>query len=254
MGSDHLEDFVKSNKDKLKCDIILISDTGMIDQEIPSITTGLRGLSYMEVTVTGPNRDLHSGLYGGSVQNPINVLCEMISQLHDKDKITIPGFYDRVIEISNEERLEMNKAPFDAEEFKNLLELIMFPGEKGYNTEERRSIRPTLDVNGIWGGYIGEGAKTVIPSKAHAKISMRLVPDQDWNEISELFSDYFKSIAPEGVKVEVITHHGGYAYVTPVNTNGYIAALEPTKKPLELNRSLKEEEEVFQLFLCLKRN
>ena len=225
VGSDHLEDFVKSNKEKLKCDIILISDTGMIAQDIPSITTGLRGLSYMEVTVTGPNRDLHSGLYGGSVQNPINVLCDMISQLHDKDKkITIPGFYDRVIEISNDERLEMNKAPFDAEEFKNSIGIDHVSGEKGYNTEERRSIRPTLDVNGIWGGYIGEGAKTVIPSKAHAKISMRLVPDQDWNEISELFSDYFKSIAPEGVKVEVITHHGGYAYVTPVNTNGYIAA------------------------------
>ena len=225
VGSDHLEDFVKSNKDKLKCDIILISDTGMIDQDIPSITTGLRGLSYMEVTVTGPNRDLHSGLYGGSVQNPINVLCEMISQLHDKDKkITIPGFYDKVIEISNKERLEMNKAPFDMEEFKNSIGINHVSGEKGFNTEERRSIRPTLDVNGIWGGYIGEGAKTVIPSKAHAKISMRLVPDQDWKEISELFTDYFKSIAPEGVKVEVITHHGGYAYVTPVNTNGYIAA------------------------------
>ena len=149
----------------------------------------------------------------------------MISQLHDKDKkITIPGFYDRVIEISNDERLEMNKAPFDAVEFKNSIGIDHVSGEKGYNTEERRSIRPTLDVNGIWGGYIGEGAKTVIPSKAHAKISMRLVPDQDWNEISELFSDYFKSISPEGVKVEVITHHGGYAYVTPVNTNGYIAA------------------------------
>ncbi len=225
VGSDHLEDFVKSNNDKLKCDIILISDTGMIAQDIPSITTGLRGLSYMEVTVTGPNRDLHSGLYGGSVQNPINVLCEMISQLHDEDKkITIPGFYNKVIEISNQERLEMDKAPFDMEEFKNSIGIDQVLGEKGFNTEERRSIRPTLDVNGIWGGYTGEGAKTVIPSKAHAKISMRLVPNQDWNEISKLFTDYFKSIAPEGVKVEVITHHGGYAYVTPVNTSGYIAA------------------------------
>ena len=225
VGSDHLEDFVKSNNDKLKCDIILISDTGMIAQDIPSITTGLRGLSYMEVTVTGPNRDLHSGLYGGSVQNPINVLCKMISQLHDEDKkITIPGFYNEVIEISNQERLEMDKAPFDMEEFKNSIGIDQVLGEKGFNTEERRSIRPTLDVNGIWGGYTGEGAKTVIPSKAHAKISMRLVPNQDWNEISKLFTDYFKSIAPEGVKVEVITHHGGYAYVTPVNTSGYIAA------------------------------
>ena len=225
VGSDHLEDFVKSNNDKLKCDIILISDTGMIAQDIPSITTGLRGLSYMEVTVTGPNRDLHSGLYGGSVQNPINVLCKMISQLHDEDKkITIPGFYNKVIEISNQERLEMDKAPFDMEEFKNSIGIDQVLGEKGFNTEERRSIRPTLDVNGIWGGYTGEGAKTVIPSKAHAKISMRLVPNQDWNEISKLFTDYFKSIAPEGVKVEVISHHGGYAYVTPVNTSGYIAA------------------------------
>ena len=225
VGSDHLEDFVKSNNDKLKCDIILISDTGMIAQDIPSITTGLRGLSYMEVTVTGPNRDLHSGLYGGSVQNPINVLCKMISQLHDEDKkITIPGFYNEVIEISNQERLEMDKAPFDMEEFKNSIGIDQVLGEKGFNTEERRSIRPTLDVNGIWGGYTGEGAKTVIPSKAHAKISMRLVPNQDWNEISKLFTDYFKSIAPEGVKVEVISHHGGYAYVTPVNTSGYIAA------------------------------
>ena len=181
VGSDHLEDFVKSNNDKLKCDIILISDTGMIAQDIPSITTGLRGLSYMEVTVTGPNRDLHSGLYGGSVQNPINVLCEMISQLHDEDKkITIPGFYNKVIEISNQERLEMDKAPFDMEEFKNSIGIDQVLGEKGFNTEERRSIRPTLDVNGIWGGYTGEGAKTVIPSKAHAKISMRLVPNQDF--------------------------------------------------------------------------
>ena len=225
VGSDNLEDFVKSNKEKLACDIILISDTGMIAQDQPSITTGLRGLSYMEVTVTGPNRDLHSGLYGGSVQNPINVLCEMITKLRDENKkITIPGFYDNVEELSNEERIEMEKAPIDEEEFKNSIGIDAVEGEKGYTTEERRSIRPTLDVNGIWGGYTGEGAKTVIPSKAHAKISMRLVPDQDWHKISEQFTSYFKSIAPSGVKVEVVTHHGGYAYVTPIETIGYKAA------------------------------
>ena len=225
VGSDNLEDFVKTNKEKLACDIILISDTGMIAQDQPSITTGLRGLSYMEVTVTGPNRDLHSGLYGGSVQNPINVLCEMISQLRDENKkITIPDFYEDVIELSTEERAEMDKAPLDLEEFKNSIGIDAIEGEKGFNTEERRSIRPTLDVNGIWGGYTGEGAKTVIPSKAHAKISMRLVPDQDWHKISEQFTDYFKSIAPAGVEVDVITHHGGYAYVTPIETIGYKAA------------------------------
>ena len=225
VGSDNLEDFVKANKEKLACDIILISDTGMIAQDQPSITTGLRGLSYMEVTVTGPNRDLHSGLYGGSVQNPINVLCEIITKLRDDNKkITIPGFYEDVIELSTEERAEMDKAPLDLEEFKNSIGIEAIEGEKGFNTEERRSIRPTLDVNGIWGGYTGEGAKTVIPSKAHAKISMRLVPDQDWHKISEQFTSYFKSIAPSGVKVEVVTHHGGYAYVTPIETIGYKAA------------------------------
>ena len=225
VGSDNLEDFVKANKEKLACDIILISDTGMIAQDQPSITTGLRGLSYMEVTVTGPNRDLHSGLYGGSVQNPINVLCEMITKLRDDNKkITIPGFYEDVIELSTEERAEMDKAPLDLEEFKNSIGIEAIEGEKGFNTEERRSIRPTLDVNGIWGGYTGEGAKTVIPSKAHAKISMRLVPDQDWHKISEKFTSYFKSIAPAGVEVDVVTHHGGYAYVTPIETIGYKAA------------------------------
>ena len=225
VGSDHLEDFVKANKEKLNCDIILISDTGMISKEQPSITTGLRGLSYMEVCVTGPNRDLHSGLYGGAVQNPINVLCEMIAQLRDENKkITIPGFYDKVAELSEEERSEMNKAPFDLEGFKRSIGIQEALGEKGYSTEEHRSIRPTLDVNGIWGGYIGEGAKTVIPSKAYAKISMRLVPDQDWYEISELFTQYFKSLAPAGVEVDVLTHHGGYAYVTPIDTIGYQAA------------------------------
>ena len=225
VGSDNLEDFVKANKEKLQCDIILISDTGMLAQDQPSITTGLRGLSYMEVCVTGPNRDLHSGLYGGSVQNPINVLCEMISQLRDENKkILIPGFYDKVVELSQVERKEMAQVPLDLEDFKNSIGLEAVVGEAGFTTEERRSIRPTLDVNGIWGGYIGEGAKTVIPSKAHAKISMRLVPDQNWEEISELFTNYFTSIAPAGVKVDVTTHHGGYPYVTPANTIGYQAA------------------------------
>ncbi|MDA9851900.1 dipeptidase [Flavobacteriaceae bacterium] len=227
VGSDNLEDFVKANKEKLKCDIILISDTGMIAKDQPSITTGLRGLSYMEVCVTGPNRDLHSGLYGGAVQNPINVLCEMIAQLKDENKkITIPGFYDKVVELLEKERAEMGKAPFDLEGFKSSIGIKEVLGEKGYNTEEHRSIRPTLDVNGIWGGYTGEGAKTVIPSKAYAKISMRLVPNQDWNEISELFTQYFKSLAPVGVEVEIVTHHGGYAYVTPTDTIGYQAAQE----------------------------
>jgi acetylornithine deacetylase/succinyl-diaminopimelate desuccinylase-like protein len=222
---DNLEEFVKNNKEKLNCDIILISDTGMISKTQPSISTGLRGLSYMEVTVTGPNRDLHSGLYGGSVANPINILCDMIAKLHDEDrKVTIPGFYDRVEELSQEDRNEMAKAPFDLEEFKSSIGINAVQGEAGYNNEERRTIRPTLDVNGIWGGYIGEGAKTVIASKAHAKISMRLVPDQEWNEISDLFSNYFTSLAPEGVKVEVLKHHGGYAYVTPTDTIGYQAA------------------------------
>ena len=225
VGSDNLEDFVKANKEKLKCDIILISDTGMISQKQPSISTGLRGLSYMEVTITGPNRDLHSGLYGGSVANPINVLCEMISKLHDENqRVTIPGFYDRVEELSQEERLEMAKAPFDLNDFKSSIGITDIRGESGYNNEERRTIRPTLDVNGIWGGYTGEGAKTVIASKAQAKISMRLVPDQEWNEISELFTEHFKSLAPKGVTVDVIKHHGGYAYVTPTETIGYKAA------------------------------
>ena len=225
VGSDHLEEFVKNNKSKLECDVILISDTGMISKEQPSICTGLRGLSYMEVTVTGPNRDLHSGLYGGAVANPINVLCEMITKLHDDQKrVTIPGFYDRVDELSKTEREEMAKAPFDLAEFKESIGINEVSCEAGYSNEERRTIRPTLDVNGIWGGYIGEGAKTVIPGKAHAKISMRLVPDQDWNEISELFKTHFQSVAPESVTVEIETHHGGYAYVTPTDNLDYKAA------------------------------
>ena len=225
VGSDNLEDFVKNYRERLDCDVILISDTGMISNQQPSITTGLRGLSYMEVTVTGPNRDLHSGLYGGAVANPINVLAKMIAQLHDdQNRITIPGFYDKVEELSKKEREEMGKAPFDLEDYKSALDLSDVQGEEGYTTAERQSIRPTLDVNGIWGGYTGEGAKTVIASKAHAKISMRLVPHQNWEEISALFAQHFQAIAPKGVRVEVTAHHGGTPYVTPIDHTGYQAA------------------------------
>lgn len=225
VGSENLGTFVAENKEKLANDIILISDTGMIANNVPSITTGLRGLSYVEVEVTGPNRDLHSGLYGGAVANPINVLTKMIAALHDENNhITIPGFYDKVEELSKEEREEMAKAPFSLENYKKALDIKAVYGEKGYTTNERNSIRPTLDVNGIWGGYIGTGAKTVIASKAYAKISMRLVPHQDWKEITELFKTYFESLAPEGVTVKVTPHHGGQGYVTPINNNAYKAA------------------------------
>jgi acetylornithine deacetylase/succinyl-diaminopimelate desuccinylase-like protein len=225
VGSESLAWFVPRNTEKLANDVILISDTGMIANDIPSITTGLRGLSYVEVEVTGPNRDLHSGLYGGAVANPINILSKMIASLHDENNhITIPGFYDKVEELSREERDEMAKAPFSLEEYKNALDIDAVYGEKGYSTNERNSIRPTLDVNGIWGGYIGEGAKTVIASKAYAKISMRLVPNQDWEEITQLFKTHFESIAPDGVKVKVTPHHGGQGYVTPIDNIGYQAA------------------------------
>ena len=225
VGSNNLAIFVTNNKEKLANDIILISDTGMIANDVPSITTGLRGLSYVEVEVTGPNRDLHSGLYGGAVANPINILSKMIASLHDENnRITIPGFYDRVEELSQEERAEMAKAPFSLDNYKNALDIDAVYGENDYATNERNSIRPTLDVNGIWGGYTGEGAKTVIASKAYAKISMRLVPHQEWKDITELFKNHFESIAPEGVKVLVKPHHGGQGYVTPIDTIGYQAA------------------------------
>ena len=225
VGSESLSWFVERNQEKLANDVILISDTGMIANDIPSITTGLRGLSYVEVEVTGPNRDLHSGLYGGAVANPINVLTKMIASLHDENNhITIPGFYDGVEELSLEERAEMAKAPFSLENYKKALDIEAVYGEKGYTTNERNAIRPTLDVNGIWGGYIGEGAKTVIASKAFAKISMRLVPNQDWKEITELFKNHFESIAPSGVTVVVKPHHGGQGYVTPIDNIGYKAA------------------------------
>jgi acetylornithine deacetylase/succinyl-diaminopimelate desuccinylase-like protein len=225
VGSDNLGIFVKANKERLKADVVLISDTGMIANDIPSITVGLRGLSYMEVEVTGPNRDLHSGIYGGAVANPINILCEMIASLHDKDnKITIPGFYDNVEILSTEERAEMAKAPFNLDEYKKHLDLSDIHGETGYSTNERVSIRPTLDVNGIWGGYTGEGAKTVIASKAYAKISMRLVPNQTPAEITALFTKHFIAIAPKSVKVKVTAHHGGDAAVTPTDSIAYKAA------------------------------
>jgi len=225
VGSASLGWFVERNQEKLANDVILISDTGMISNTQPSITTGLRGLSYVEVEVTGPNRDLHSGLYGGAVANPINILAKMIASLHDENNhITIPGFYDKVQELSTEERAEMAKAPFSLDNYKKALDIEDVYGETGYVTNERNSIRPTLDVNGIWGGYTGEGAKTVITSKAHAKISMRLVPNQDWKEITELFQKHFESIAPKAVKVVVKPHHGGQGYVTPIDSIGYQAA------------------------------
>lgn len=225
VGSANLGWFVERNREKLSADVILISDTGMIDNEVPSITTGLRGLSYVEVRVDGPNRDLHSGLYGGGVANPNNILANMIASLTDENNhITIPGFYDDVEELSDAEREKMAEAPFDLEKYKEALKLPDVHGEKGFSTLERTSIRPTLDVNGIWGGYTGEGAKTVIPAYAQAKISMRLVPDQDPDKITELFKKHFESIAPDSVKVTVTPHHGGEPYVSPIDSAGYQAA------------------------------
>ena len=225
VGSENLGAFVAEQSEKLSNDVILISDTGMISKDTPSITTGLRGLSYVEVEVTGPNRDLHSGIYGGAVANPINILSKMIASLHDANNcITIPGFYDKVEELSKDERAAMAEAPFSLEDYKKALNIEAVYGENGYSTNERNSIRPTLDVNGIWGGYTGEGAKTVIASKAYAKISMRLVPNQDHHEITALFKTHFESIAPEGVRVKVTPHHGGQGYVTPIDNIGYQAA------------------------------
>jgi len=219
VGSDNLETFVRENSDKLANDVILISDTGMLANDTPSITTGLRGMSYVEVEVTGPNRDLHSGLYGGAVANPINILAKMIASLNDENnRVTIPGFYSKVEELSAGEREQFKKIPFSLENYQNALDIESVYGEKGFSTLERKSIRPTLDINGIWGGYTGEGAKTVIASKAYAKISMRLVPNQKSEEITKLFMDHFVSIAPKGVTVKVTPHHGGEAYV--MHTDG----------------------------------
>ncbi|MEL6536343.1 MAG: dipeptidase [Bacteroidota bacterium] len=225
VGSENLETFINNNKERLAADMVLISDTSMLSNEDPSITVGLKGLSYVEVEVTGPNRDLHSGTYGGGVANPINTLCQMIASLKDdKNRITIPGFYDKVVELTQAERAEMAKAPFSEEKFAKELEVDEVAGEDGYTTLERLGIRPTLDVNGIWGGYTGEGSKTVLPSKAYAKISMRLVPNQDYREITELFANHFKNIAPKSVKVEVRPHHGGMPAVTPTDSVAFQAA------------------------------
>lgn len=225
VGSSNLGIFVKANKERLKADVVLISDTSIIANDTPSIDCGLRGLSYVEVEVTGPNRDLHSGVYGGAVANPINILSKMIASMHDENNhITIPGFYDDVLEVSAEDRAEMAKTPFDIEEYKKDLEVGDVWGEKGYSSIERTGIRPTLDVNGIWGGYTGEGAKTVLPSKAFAKISMRLVPNQTSDKITEIFKKHFESIAPASVKVEVRPHHGGEPVLTPTDSVAFQAA------------------------------
>lgn len=238
VGSVNLGQFCEENKEKLACDVVLISDTSIIANDVPSVTVGLRGLSYVEVEVTGPNKDLHSGVYGGAVGNPLNIICEMIASLKDEDNhITIPGFYDKVEVVSTEERAAMNEAPFDIVKYKKDLDINAVDGESGYTVLEQTSIRPTLDVNGIWGGYIGEGAKTVLPSQAFAKISMRLVPNQTPEEITALFKSHFESIAPDSVKVKVTPHHGGDAAVTPTDTIEYQAAsmaMEQTygKKPI----------------------
>lgn len=238
VGSENLERFCKENKKKLACDVVLISDTSILDNKTPSLTVGLRGLCYMEVEVKGPNKDLHSGVYGGAVANPINVLCEMIASLHDsKKKVTVKGFYDAVEKVSSKERKMMNEAPYNEKKYMKGLGVSQLMGEKGYTTIERTGIRPTLDVNGIWGGYTGEGAKTVLPSRAYAKISMRLVPDQDPKKIERKFQKHFEGLAPKSVKVKVTALHGGYPAVVPTNSVEYKAsekALEQTfgKKPL----------------------
>ncbi len=238
IGSPSLEAFCKEHREMLSADVILVSDTTIMSNDIPSITVGLRGLSYLEVELTGPNRDLHSGLYGGAVANPANVLSEIIASLKDKDnRITIPGFYDKVLEVSEEERKEMAKAPFSLEKYKKELELDEVDGEKGFTTTERTGIRPSLDVCGIWSGYTGEGAKTVLPSKATAKISMRLVPNQNSHEIDKLFEEHIRNITPPTMKVRVRSLHGGQGYVAPIDTPAYQAAsraMEETfgKKPV----------------------
>ncbi|MEM9719102.1 MAG: dipeptidase [Bacteroidota bacterium] len=231
VGSEGLPDFVKNHKELLEADLMLISDTSMLANDTPSITVGLRGMAYMEVHITGPNRDLHSGVYGGAVDNPINVLCEMIAHLKDKDgRITIPGFYDQVYNLSQSERDDLGRAPFHEASFLNDLGIGAAKGEKGYSIPELKSIRPTLDVNGIWGGYTGEGSKTVLPSQAHAKISMRLVPNQNSEKIAELFTEYLQRIAPPTVQIEIINHHGGEAAVTSTDSIGYQAASKAFEK------------------------
>ena len=231
VGSPSLKEFCRKNLDLLKSDVILVSDTTMIHMDIPSITVGLRGLSYMEVEITGPNRDLHSGLFGGAVANPVNILCKMIASLtNERNEITIPGFYDDVLVLSEEERREMAKEPFDLNAYKKELDINAVSGEEGYSTLERTGIRPSLDVNGIWGGYTEEGAKTILPSKAHAKISMRLVPHQKSSIIDKLFEDHFMSIAPKGVRVKVKRLHGGQGYISPTSNEAYLAASKAMEK------------------------
>jgi len=230
VGSSNLGKFLEDNKEKLKADIVLVSDTSMISMEHPSIESGLRGLAYMEVEVTGPNRDLHSGVYGGAVANPITILAEMIASLHDENNhITIPGFYDKVVDLTDAERKALNSAPFNLDEYKKELGVKEVWGEKGYTTLERTGVRPTVEPNGIWGGYTGEGAKTVLPSKANAKISMRLVPNQSSDEIAALFTKHFESIAPSYVTVKVTAHHGGEPVVTPTDSPAYKAAAKAIK-------------------------
>jgi acetylornithine deacetylase/succinyl-diaminopimelate desuccinylase-like protein len=231
VGSSNLGIFVKANKERLKADVVLISDTSILANDLPSIDCGLRGLSYVEVEVTGPNRDLHSGVYGGAVANPATILAKMIASCHDENnRITIPGFYDDVLESSQDERKLMAMAPFDEEEYKKDLGIDSTYGEKGYSTNERTGIRPTIEVNGMWGGYTGEGAKTVLPSKAFAKISARLVPNQSSEKITAKLLSYFKSIAPKGVQVNVHEHHGGEPYLTPIDSTGYKAAAKAIEK------------------------
>ncbi len=238
VGSKHLEHFCRANKKKLACDVVLISDTSIIANDTPSLTVGLRGLAYMEVEVTGPNKDLHSGVYGGAVANPVNVLCDMIASLHDKKKkVTVKGFYDDVEKLSPKERKRLNEAPFNEKAYMKDLNIAALSGEEGFTTIERTGIRPALDVNGIWGGYTGEGAKTVLPAKAYAKISMRLVPNQDPDKIGKLFQKHFEGLAPKSVKVKVKALHGGHPVVVPTNSVEYKAAekaMETTfgKKPL----------------------
>ena len=230
VGSSNLADFVKSHKDLLKADVILISDTAMLSLENPSIDIGVRGLSYIEVEITGPNRDLHSGVYGGAVANPITILAKMIASLHDENNhITIPGFYDDVVVATKEERKKLNAAPYDEKEYKDDLGVKELWGEKGYTTNERTGIRPTIEVNGIWGGYIGEGSKTVLPSKAFAKISARLVPNQDSNKMTDLLINHLKKIAPPTVEVKAVPHHGGEPYMTPIDSKAYKAAAAAIK-------------------------
>jgi acetylornithine deacetylase/succinyl-diaminopimelate desuccinylase-like protein len=225
VGSSNLGDFLEKYKEKLSADVVLVSDTSMISLENPSIETGLRGLAYMEVEITGPSRDLHSGVYGGAVANPITILAQMISKLHDENNhITIDGFYDDVAILSAEERKALNEAPFSEEAYKKDLDIEDIWGETGYTTLERTGIRPTLELNGIWGGYTGEGAKTVLPSKAYAKISMRLVPNQKSGKIATLFKNHFEKLAPKGVTVKVTEHHGGEPVVTPTDSKAYRAA------------------------------